>query len=307
MRIYKAGELITNINGESYYLVGKNLETQKGFIVGRNTMNHNPESIIKVTRNFDLLPIIVKYLLQEQFGTSHLPIEMTNFYKSFIGTEKTNILIDYHELKSKEMTKLVIDSATASAEKGLNRNTFAQLSIANNDETKLHIDIASTIYSMLWEVDKETIVSAIMKISKTYSKGNFYTTKELQTDIIQHTEKILGHKINPIQSEYKVKEIINYLFEIATDIYREHINHKEHAFAKYFAIEESIYSVVFHVWNSGSFADTHASIRETVKDFTKQEINCDNKQFPYLEHYIEKAKARREKCTQQQTKYFWSH
>ena len=42
MRIYKAGELITNINGESYYLVGKNLETQKGFIVGRNTMNHNP-------------------------------------------------------------------------------------------------------------------------------------------------------------------------------------------------------------------------------------------------------------------------
>lgn len=296
MRFYEAGELITNINGESYYFIGKNLNNGMEYVVGRNTMIRDPKVNIRVNKNFDLIPTLVKYFLCEQLGTTNLSTDMTNLYKSFIGSNETNIVIDFSELKAKKMTKWVIDSANTSAETGLHRNTFNQFKITSTDAleakiTKLYIEIAALIYSSLWEIHKDMVMDAIMEISKFYSKGSFYGTDELEADILKSTERLLGCEPKIIISEYKVKEITNLLFEKAMKKYKEHIQNKEHSCAEYFAFETAIYSIVFHVWNGGSFADTHNLIHETVIHFSNQKVIHNNGEFLYLEHYIHKTKG----------------
>ena len=203
-------------------------------------------------------------------------------------------------MEIKEALWWVNNTAADMAERGL---MFHQFNRPDSNKRNLiseraYIETATFLYSEIWKINMDIVRMAIMEIGKTYSKGNLYGAKELDRDIKKLVENKVGRKLEVAGTDDTVKNIISWLFLIAADKYRKHINGDMYAFAEYHVREEALHRLVLHVWKMErenedgpvveSFVDTRMSIKETVKEIAEKEIPLECAREAYIKHYIKR-------------------
>lgn len=208
-------------------------------------------------------------------------------------------------MEIKEALWWVHNTAADMAERGL---MFHQFNHPESDKRNLisekaYIDVATYLYSVIWKINADIVRMAIMEIGKTYSKGNLYGAMELDRDIKKLVENKVGRKLEVAGTDDTVKNIINWLFLMASDKYRKHMNGDTYAFAECLVREEALHRLVLHVWKMEkrenedgpvveSFVDTRMSIEETVKEIAEKEIPLECAREAYIKHYIKRYEKR---------------